>query len=89
MSKKYRLPRKALTNAEAKSKKEMLNVQIENLLEEILYWSFRRGKPLEPIDNFIIMSDKTVNNMDEIIERNYDQIAQKNYVIENYVNLYL
>lgn len=89
MSKKYRLPRKVLTKTEAKSKKEMLNVQIENLMEEILYWSVRLGKPLEPIDNFIIMSDKTVNSPKEIIKRNYDQIHQKNYVIENYVDTFL
>ena len=86
-NKKYKLPRKELTRKEAIEKKEMAYVQIENLQEEILYWKLRMNKPLEPIDNFIIMADKTVNSIEEI--RNNDQIDEKLYKIENYYNKFI
>ena len=86
---KYRLPRKVLTESEAKTKKENCICQIQNLEEEILYWRLRLNKPLAPIDNFIIMSDKTVNSPEEIIERNIDEIKEKLYRIENYLNTFI
>ena len=86
---KYRLPRKQLSPAEAKVKKENCICQIQNLEEEILYWRLRLGKPLAPIDTFIIMADKTVNSPEEIIARNTDQIKEKINRIENYYNQFI
>lgn len=87
--KKYRLPRKQLTTSEAKRLKENCICQIQNLEEEILYWRLRLGKPLAPIDTFIIMADKTVNSPEEIIARNTDQIKEKINRIENYYNQFI
>ena len=86
MEQKFRLPRKILTIAEAKTKKQNCICQIFNLQEEILYWEVRKNKPLDPIDNFIIMADKTVKSPQEIIDRNWKQIEEKTFRIENYFN---
>ena len=86
MEQKFRLPRKILSIADAKSKKENCICQIYNLQEEILYWEIRKNKPLAPIDNFIIMADKTVNTPQEIIDRNMKQIEEKTFRIEHYFN---
>lgn len=86
---KYRLPRKQLTEKEAIDKKGMCIIQIQNLEEEILYWRLRLGKPLAPIDAFIVMADKTVNSPEDIIARNIDQIEEKEYKIANYYNKFV
>ena len=86
--KTFRLPRKVLTEAEAIQKKSQLLMQIQNMSEEILYWKVRLNKPLDPIDNFILMADKTVNTPEDVIKRNTEQIERNWYIIDNYCHLY-
>ena len=88
MSKEFRLPRKVLTESEAIQKKTTLLMQIQNMSEEILYWRVRLNKPLEPIDSFILMSDKTVKTPEDVIRRNTEQIEKSWYIIDNYCHLY-
>ena len=86
--KAFRLPRKVLTEAEAMKKKSQLLMQIQNLSEEILYWKVRLNKPLDPIDNFILMADNTVKTPEDVIKRNTDKIERNWYIIDNYCHLY-
>ena len=79
-----RLPRKVLTKAEAIEKKQKLLMSVQNLQEEIIYWHVRLGKPLEPIDTFLIMADKTVNSPESIIVRNTKRIDESMFLINNY-----
>ena len=87
--KKVRLPKKVLTKQEARDKYNNLMTQIQTLEEEIAYFKQKIGEPLSRIDLFIIMSDKTVNSIEQIIERNTEQIRNKMHIINNYLLQYL
>ena len=86
--KTFRLPTKVLSEAEAIQKKSQLLMQIQTMSEEILYWKIRLNNPLDPIDNFILMSDKTVKTPEDVIKRNTEQIERSWYIINNYCHLY-
>lgn len=86
---KPRLPKKPLTKEDAKEEFQKFAMQIQNLEEDIMYWWQRLGKPLEPIDAFILFVDKTVKTPAEVIERNIEQIRAKQYIVNNYILKYL
>jgi len=56
---KFTLSRKELSEKEAIMQREIIVTQIDNLWEENIYWTQRLNKPLSPIDQFILFSDKT------------------------------
>lgn len=56
--KKFKVSRKILSAKEADTKIQNAFQSMQNERENILYWLQRIGKPLEPIDSFILMTYK-------------------------------
>lgn len=84
---KHRLSRKIISPKEAKDKIEMAHAMIWNNLEEICYWEQRLWKPLEPIDNFILMSDHIT--LQQAIDRAYSQVEYLQFKIYEDYSRYL
>lgn len=55
---KFKVSKKILSANEADTKIQNAFQSIQNEQENILYWMQRLKKPLNPIDNFILMTDK-------------------------------
>lgn len=63
---KYRKIRKQLTHEAANEMFQVVQQQIGNEQENILYWTQRKGKKLEWIDTFILGTDKFESPEDAI-----------------------